>query len=113
MKPIKKNLEFMSRLNRKIGRPSNYRKSLKNNPYWNLVKRKVRIRDNFQCVTCGAKIRLETHHISYMVEGQSILGKELEYLEWMVTLCENHHQKVHNDITHPFNPNNRFRKPYQ
>lgn len=103
----------MSRLNRKRGRPSNYRKLLKNNPYWETVKRKVRIRDNFQCVICGAKIRLETHHISYSINGNSILGNELEHLEWMVTLCEKDHQEVHNDRAHKFNPTNKFRKPYQ
>jgi 5-methylcytosine-specific restriction endonuclease McrA len=96
----------MGRLNHKRGRPSNYRKSLQKNPYWEKVKRKVRIRDNFQCVCCGSKIRLETHHIKYA----GIVGKELEHLDWMVTLCENHHQEAHNNISHPFNPNNKFKK---
>ena len=100
----------MSRLNRKRGRPSNYRKSLKQNPYWEKVKRKVRIRDNFKCKLCGAKIKLETHHITYYVNGKSILGNELEHLEWLVTLCEDHHQKVHNDVRHPFNPNHKFKQ---
>lgn len=103
----------MGRLNRKRGRPSNYRKSLKRNPYWETVKRKVRIRDNFKCVICGNKIHLETHHITYKVDNKSILGNELEYLEWIVTLCEKHHQEVHNTFNHPFNPNNKFKKTVQ
>lgn len=101
----------MGRLNHRRGRPSNYRKSLQKNPYWEKVKRKVRIRDNFQCVCCGSTIKLETHHITYYVNGKSITGNELEYLEWMVTLCEIDHQKAHNDFKHPFNPNNQFKKP--
>lgn len=100
----------MSRLNRKRGRPSNYRKSLKNNAYWLRVKRKVRIRDNFKCVVCGAKTKLETHHITYYLHGKSIIGKELEHLEWLVTLCETHHQEAHDQLTHPFNPKNKFKK---
>lgn len=35
----------MTRLAHKKGRPTKYRKSLKNNPYWEEVKRKIRIRD--------------------------------------------------------------------
>lgn len=97
----------MGRLNHKRGRPSNYRKSLKNNPYWEKVKRKVRIRDNFKCICCGKTIGLETHHITYYVNGISITGKELDHLEWMATLCEKHHQEAHNDIRHPLNPNNK------
>lgn len=88
------------------GRPSNYRKSLQNNKYWNTVKRKVRIRDNFKCLVCGCKIRLEVHHITYYVNGKSILNKELEFLVWMVTLCEKDHDKAHKQFDHPFNPNN-------
>lgn len=96
----------MGRLKHKRGRPSNYRKSLKNNPYWEKVKRKVRIRDNFKCALCGAKIKLETHHIAYQINGEQIKGKELEFLEWLVTLCEDHHSQVHQEKTHFFNPNN-------
>lgn len=100
----------MSRLLKKRGRPTNYRKSLKNNPYWEKVKRKIRIRDNFKCVMCGAKIKLETHHIAYFIKGESIIGKELEHLEWLVTLCEKHHIDSHNNIKHQYNPKNKFKK---
>lgn len=99
----------MSRLRHKRGRPSNYRKSMQKNEYWERVKRKVRIRDNFQCIECGIKIRLETHHITYKIDGKSIIGQELQYLEWVATLCEKCHQKAHNLATHPLNPKNRFK----
>lgn len=97
----------MGRLQHKRGRPSKYRKSLKDNPYWDTVKRKVRIRDNFKCICCGATIKLETHHITYKVNGRSITGKELEHLEWMATLCEKHHQEAHSKPDHPLNPSNK------
>ncbi len=97
----------MSRLQHKKGRPTNYRKSLKANPYWDEVKAKIRLRDNFKCIECNSIIRLETHHISYYVNGKSILGSELDHLCWLVTLCENCHQNVHNNLNHRFNPNNK------
>ena len=99
----------MGRLNHRRGRPSNYRKSLQNNEYWKKVVRKVRIRDGHQCVICKAKIRLETHHITYYVDGKSILNNELKNLTWLVTLCEDHHQMVHNLPNHFFNPKNRHK----
>lgn len=100
----------MGRLNHRRGRPSNYRKSLKDNPYWEKVKRKVKIRDKFQCIICAAKIRLEVHHILYKINGTKIFGKELEFLEWLCCLCETCHQHVHKTPKHPLNPNNPNKK---
>ena len=96
----------MSRLKHKRGRPSNYRKSLQSNPDWEKVRRKTRIRDNFQCVLCPSKARLEAHHRTYMINGESILGKEIEHLEAVVTVCENCHQEIHKNLDHPLNPKN-------
>lgn len=96
----------MSRLKHKRGRPSNYRKTLQQNPDWEVVKRKTRIRDNFQCVLCSAKTRLEAHHTTYKVNGKSIVGKELEYLEAVVTVCEKCHEAIHKDPGHKLNPKN-------
>ena len=100
----------MSRLHRKKGRKSNYVKSLNSNE-WKLVKRKVRIRDNFTCIIngCGNKSRLETHHISYMVYGFSIVGHEIKYLDWIATLCEDCHRNVHKTGNHVLNHKNPFR----
>lgn len=96
----------MSRLRHKKGRPTNYRKSLKSNPYWEQVKSVIRFRDNFKCQECSSIIRLETHHITYYVNGKSIVGFELEHLCWLVTLCEDCHEKVHKNVNHRFNPKN-------
>lgn len=100
----------MSRLKHKRGRKSNYVKTLQNNDYWEKVKRKVRIRDGFACKVCGSTIKLETHHITYMINGQSIIGKELEHLQCIVTLCEKDHQAAHSDRNHIYNPSNRMKK---
>lgn len=93
-------------MNHKRGRPSNYRKHMKNNPYWERVKRKCNIRDGFKCVICGAKTKLERHHITYRIGGVSIVGMELAYLKWLVTLCEDCHTDAHFLPGHPFNPKN-------
>lgn len=95
-----------SRLKHKRGRPSNYRKKLQKNKDWLKVKRKVRIRDNFQCVQCESKINLETHHLSYTKNGVSIVGKELEYLECLITVCETCHEEIHRNKKNPLNPIN-------
>lgn len=87
----------MSRLTHKKGRPSKYRASLKNNPYWDEVRRKVRIRDGHRCRICGKDYNLEIHHEVYTVGGVSIVGLELEYLDCLTTLCEDCHKKRHKE----------------
>lgn len=96
----------MGRLRRKRGRPSNYRNFLRDNPYWEKVKRKVKIRDNFQCVICSKKTGLEVHHITYKIGPIKIVGRELEFLKWVVTLCEECHDDQHFVPNTPFNPRN-------
>ena len=85
----------MSRLQHKKGRKSNYVKRLVNNPDWEEAKRKVRIRDGHKCQMCGKDFNLEIHHKIYKVNGQSIVGHELEHLDCLVTLCGDCHSKVH------------------
>lgn len=85
----------MTRLAHKKGRPSKYRKSLKNNPYWEEVKRKVRIRDGHRCQMCGKSYSFEIHHKKYKVDGVSIVGNELSHLDCLITLCEDCHAKIH------------------
>ena len=96
----------MSRLKHKRGRPSNYRKTLQQNPHWEKVKRKTRIRDGFRCVLCDSTIRLETHHLTYKIDGRSIVGRELEYPEAVVTVCEDCHAEIHKNPQHKLNPRN-------
>jgi hypothetical protein len=104
----------MSRLQHKPGRKSNYAKSL-NNEYHHEVRRRVFVRDGFKCRNggCASKLYLEAHHITYYVNGQSILGRELEddNLKWVVTLCAKCHEKVGKNINHIWNPKNRNKTP--
>ena len=85
----------MNRLKHKKGRPTKYRQSLRNNPYWEEVKRKVRIRDGHKCQVCGKTYNLEVHHKVYDIAGYSIVGHELEFLYCLETLCEDCHRMKH------------------
>lgn len=87
-----------------------YKTHLESN-YWSTVKNKIKLRDNYACIIkgCGHTKNLHCHHVSYQVFGFSIVGCELQYLEWMVTLCENCHHSVHKNKKHPLNPKNPLR----
>lgn len=104
----------MSRLQHKIGRKSNYVKSL-NNEYHKEVRRRVLLRDKFKCrfPGCESKIFLEMHHITYYINNMPILGRELESdnLKWCVILCDQHHSYVHSDLHHIWNPRNYNKQP--
>lgn len=84
----------MPRLQHKRGRKSKYRRVL-DSDYWREVCRLVRIRDGHCCQRCGKTYGLEIHHKTYYKNGQSIVGKELEHLECLTTLCEDCHQHEH------------------
>jgi 5-methylcytosine-specific restriction endonuclease McrA len=92
------------------GRPSKYRKTLQGDEIWNEARRKVKIRDNHQCRICGSKVGLEVHHITYYVNGESIRGNELMHLKWLITVCNDHHKKIHATLNHPLNPKNKFKQ---
>lgn len=96
----------MARLNHKPGRKSNYTKSL-NNDYHRSVREAALLRDNFMCQEegCGSKIYLECHHISYLHRG-----KELEFMEDVVMLCEKHHSECHKNPNHKWNPKNQYKE---
>lgn len=99
---------LMARLQHRPGRRSNYLKSL-NNDYHRELRRRVFVRDGFRCKECGSKLYLELHHITYYMNGISILGHELEgdNIKWCVTSCGKCHPKIHKNITHKWNPGNR------
>ena len=92
------------------GRPSKYRKSLQTDEVWKEAKRKVKIRDRHQCRICGEKAGLEVHHITYFVNGETIRGKELENLKWLITVCRKDHEAIHKNPNHPLNPKNKFKQ---
>lgn len=97
----------MSRLKRKKGRPSNYRKDLQTNETWKQARKKVLVRDKHVCICCGSRIKLEVHHITYYPDGKSIKGDELNQLQWLITVCSICHEKIHADSKHLLNPKNK------
>ena len=98
----------MSRLQHKRGRKSNYAKSITNNTSHSEARVKALLRENFHCKLCEKRIGLELHHINY-----NFLGKELQNMEWVVILCSEHHQSVHNSPAHKWNPKNFNKTPLQ
>lgn len=84
--------------------PSNSYKNYLKTDYWWTVKNTVQKRDNFECQVCKNRTNLEVHHITYKVNGESILNNEFRYLKWLITLCENCHEEVHKDKNHLLNP---------
>lgn len=55
---------------------------------WKEQRAKAMDRDGHACVFCGAKKRLEGHHIGY-----DLMGTDFDYLE-VITLCHDCHMKV-------------------
>lgn len=92
------------------GKKSAYLKSLENNPYWDEVVRKIKLRDNFTCQATDKRINLSVHHIAYIIwvkgERIDIRGRELEFLEWLILLNQEFHSKMHLNNSHALNPNN-------
>lgn len=102
----------MPRLKHKPGRKSNYALSL-NNEHHREVKRRALVRDRHcRYEGCNSILYLELHHITYKLNGESIIGKELENdnLKWTVTLCSKHHEAVHRNLNHKWNPKNFNKK---
>lgn len=84
----------MPRLTNRKGRKSSYLRKLCS-PEWQSVARRVRMRDGHRCKLCGSKVNLEVHHLTYYVNGRSIVGHEAEHLDKLITLCGNCHAAQH------------------
>ena len=85
----------MARLQHRPGRRSNYLRQLQS-AEWQQVCRRVRLRDGHRCRLCGKSYTLEVHHLTYRDEqGRSIVGREQEHLDKLVTLCAECHRKEH------------------
>lgn len=85
----------MARLQHKRGRKTKYI-CLLQNPYHQSVRAKALLRDGFSCTKCKRRdLPLELHHIKYWVNGINIVGKELDYMDYVIILCEECHQKEH------------------
>ena len=65
-------------------------------PYWFQCRELVLQRDNYSCKKCGATGPvLMCHHKAYRVNGESIVGKELRFLDLLETLCGVCHYAEH------------------
>lgn len=85
----------MSRLQHRPGRRSKYVLRLQSTE-WQEVCRRVRLRDGHRCRICGKTYTLEVHHLSYRdAQGRSIVGREAEHLDKLVTLCAGCHEQQH------------------
>lgn len=94
----------MSRLQHKRGRKSNYVLSYLQTDYWREVRMMVIARDRC-CRRCGSRLYLEVHHITYYYKGQSIVGREKEFLFCLVLLCSKcHEEEDKNPTFHLPNP---------
>lgn len=60
-------------------------------PEWQTKRQAVLQRDNYCCQVCNSTINLQVHHIRYNSLGD-------EPLEDLVTLCEKHHQQLHDEL---------------
>lgn len=84
----------MSKL-KKPGRKSKYLKLLSKSGYWQEVRQRALVRADFHCQypDCTEILGLECHHEVYYVDGKSIIGRELEFMQHMKILCAKHHHK--------------------
>src|SRR5262245_6439699 len=61
-----------------------------NNPYWQLVRQKVKDRERGLCQDCGKPGR-DVHHTQY----GHVLGDELNHLDTLEYLCRSCHDRRH------------------
>lgn len=60
--------------------------------HWKIISQKTKERDNNKCRLCDSEYRLNVHHKCYDHRGE-----EQYYLEDLVTLCNNCHDKFHKE----------------
>lgn len=58
--------------------------------YWHIIRNKVLKRDNYTCVICKSKSRLQTHHDTYKHHF-----REHRHLKDLLTLCASCHRERH------------------
>ena len=59
--------------------------------YWEIVKRVMRRHHEGRCQICGATKKLDVHHKTYRHHGL-----ELQFLDDLMLVCRDCHQKIHN-----------------
>jgi len=75
---------------------NSYRDYVFNSQYWQRVRRNVLLRDNFVCTSCKkVSMVAQVHHKRYVVNGRSIVGRELAHLQHLETMCKQCHKEHH------------------
>lgn len=87
---IKKNKNIGIYMHEAKGLP--YSKFIKSR-YWKLVRMWVRKRDGYKCTTCGSRVNLQVHHLTYKHHYREHL-----HLQDLTTLCRRHHEEQHIDL---------------
>lgn len=59
-------------------------------PYWKAIAEKIRYKANYKCQICNSSERLNVHHRSYENHGD-----ELHYMEDLICICKDCHEKHH------------------
>jgi hypothetical protein len=57
-------------------------------PYWKMIRQQALERDGHRCRACGARGRLDVHHLTYARVGK-------EDLDDLLTLCRSCHEAEH------------------
>jgi 5-methylcytosine-specific restriction endonuclease McrA len=97
------NMKFRTRNKKTIA----YVNALHNDPEWQTATMLIRTRDGYKCKICGSNHELQVHHITYRdFFGNSIRGKETQFLQCLVLVCGDCHEKIHKNVKHMYNPNN-------
>ena len=82
---------------------------------WWKVAKSIKNRDK-RCLLCGKKENLQVHHLWYddyrYKNGKWNIRRLWQYPpEVLITLCDECHEKVHNNQTHKYNPLNNKPNP--
>ena len=87
---VKNSINYIGRdIVKEYANSLDYRDYLKT-PYWKLVSALVKRKANYKCQLCGSEYDLNVHHRSYKHRGEEIF-----YLEDLIVLCYDCHQKFH------------------
>lgn len=80
-------LFFLDKIGRTNFSKSDAKEYMQSNK-WKATRQLILLRDDYSCLSCSSKDRLEIHHITYKRMGN-------EKLSDLATVCRNCHQEIH------------------
>lgn len=66
-------------------------------PFWQKQRTETLERDDYQCVVCGAKEKLDVHHVTprrFVYYHPFFRWEDVNNLENLVTMCKTHHKRA-------------------